>query len=143
MKTRETQPQLKQIEDLTEHELDMIYSLVRIGEWSDAAIARRYRISESDVRKVVEDYVELRKSAVRNLSDDGLRQNPPQQRIEKKPRKRRCDTRYATAAERQAAYRARLKEKRLAGMQLPSPAPVTDSSTPADEELSVTAVDIP
>ena len=143
MKTRETQTKQKRIEDLTLLELDMIYSLVRVGDWPDAEIARRYKIMESDVRKVVESYVELRRSAVRNPSDEGPRQDPTPELPKKKPRERRSDARYATAAERQAAYRARLKEKRLAGMQLPSLAPVTDLPTPVPEELSVTAVDIP
>jgi hypothetical protein len=61
MKKRETQPKQKRIEDLTLRELDMIYSLVRVGDWPDSDIARRHRILESDVRKVVESYVEIRR----------------------------------------------------------------------------------
>jgi hypothetical protein len=143
MKTRGTQTKQKRIEDLTLREVDMIYSLRRIGNWLDSEIARRYGIVESDVRKVFEGYTELRRTAERNLSDEGLRQDPAASLAKKKPRKRRSDARYATPAERQAAYRARLQEKRHADMQFPSPAHGTDSSTPVQEEASVTAVDIP
>jgi hypothetical protein len=73
----------------------------------------------------------------------GVRQDPSRQLTKKKPRKRRSDTRYATPAERQAAYRARLQESRHAGIEQPSPDPVTDSPAPVEEELSVTTVDIP
>jgi hypothetical protein len=69
--------------------------------------------------------------------------NPEPELTAKKPRKRRCDAIYATAKERQAAYRARLQEKHRAGVQILSPTPTMDSSTPVAEELSVTAVDIP
>jgi hypothetical protein len=41
MKTSETQTKQKRIEDLTLQELDMIYSLVRVGDWWDGEIARR------------------------------------------------------------------------------------------------------
>jgi len=132
----------RQIKDLTLRELDMIYSLTRVGDWSYTDIARRYGILESDVRKVVEGYTELRRAAEKKLSDEGLRQDPSPQLAKKKPRKRRSDARYRSAAERQAAYRARLKERRRAGMQLPSPAPVTDQGSPPDQQFSVTAADI-
>jgi hypothetical protein len=136
------QPALKRIEDLTLRELDMAYSLSRIG-WSCPVIGKRYGISESDVRKLVDDYVELRKLCETRRSAESQHANPEPHLTAKKPRKRRCDAIYATAKERQAAYRARLQEKRLAGIQFPSPAPAMDSSTPAAAELPVTAVDIP
>jgi hypothetical protein len=136
------QPALKRIEDLSLRELDMAYSLSRIGR-SYPDIGKRYRISESDVRKVVDDYVELRKLCEARPSAESQHVNPEPELTAKKPRKRRRDAIYATARERQAAYRARLQERRRVGMQFPSPAPVTDSSTPVEEEVSVTAVDIP
>ena len=136
------QPALKRIEDLSLRELDMAYSLSRIGR-SYADIGKRYRISESDVRKLVDDYVELRKLCKAKPPGESQHANSELELATKKPRKRRCDAIYATSKERQAAYRARLQERRRAGMQFPSPAPVIDSSTPTQEEVSVTAVDIP
>ena len=56
-----TQNKQKQIQDLKLHELDMVYSLSRIGDWSCAEIGRRYGVSASDVKKIIEEYVELRK----------------------------------------------------------------------------------
>jgi len=136
------QPALKRIGDLSLRELDMAYSLSRIGR-SYPDIGKRYRISESDVRKLVDDYVELRKLCEARRSAERQQANPDPELTAKKPRKRRCDAIYATAKERQAAYRARLQEKRSAGMQFPLPATIMDSSTPVEEELSVTAVDTP
>ena len=136
------QPALKRIEDLSLRELDMAYSLSRIGR-PYADIGKRYRISESDVRKIIEDYAELRELCEAKLAGESQHANPEPNLSTKKPRKRRCDAKYATAKERQAAYRARLQERRRAGMQFPSPAAVMDSSTPVEGELSVTAVDIP
>ena len=136
------QPALKRIEDLSLRELDMAYSLSRIGR-SCSDIGKRYGISESDVRKLVDDYVELRKLCEAKPIRESQHANLEPELPARKPRKRRCDAKYATAKERQAAYRARLQEKRRAGVQLPSPAPVTDSSTPMEEEVSVTAVDTP
>jgi hypothetical protein len=129
------QPQLKRIEDLSLRELDMAYSLSRIGR-SYPDIGKRYRISESDVRKIVEDYVELRKLCEAKPVGESNHANPKLELTAKKPRKRRCDAIYATAKERQAAYRARLQERRRASMQFPSPAPVIDSSTPLEEQVS-------
>jgi len=94
------QPNLKRIEDLSLREIDMVYSLSRIGR-SCPEIGKRYRISESDVRKVVEDYVELRELCKTRPPGESQRANPE---TTKKPRKRRCDAIYATAKERQAAY---------------------------------------
>src|SRR5208282_6029733 len=123
------QPALKRIEDLSLRELDMVYSLSRIGR-SYPDIGKRYRISESDVRKLVSDYVELRRLCEAKPVGESQRANPEPELMAKKPRNRRCDAIYATAKERQAAYRARLQERHRAGMQFPSPAPVMDSSTP-------------
>jgi len=61
----------------------------------------------------------------------------------KTQRKRRSDARFATTAERQAAYRARLKEKRDGSLEQPSPANETDSSGPDVEEPSVTVCEAP
>ncbi|SRR5712692_1954732 len=132
MKTSEKQPEQRQIEDLSLKAVDMIYSLTRVGEWTRLEIARRYRISESDVRRVVENYVELRAACERKLSEEGLNQNPGPEPTAKRPRKRRSDAIYATAKDRQAAYRARLQEKRRAAMQPPSPPSVNDMPTPAN-----------
>jgi hypothetical protein len=136
------QPALKRIEDLSLRELDMAYSLSRIGR-SYADIGKRYRISEGDVRKIVEDYVELRRLCEARPSAESQHANPQLELTAKKPRKRRCDAIYATAKERQAAYRARLQERRRASMQFPSPAPVMDSSTSVEAEVSVTPANIP
>jgi transposase len=133
------EPALKRIEDLSLRELDMVYSLSRIGR-SYPDIGKRYRISESDVRKIVNDYVQLRKLCEARPTDERKHANAELQLTAKKPRKRRCDAIYATTKERQAAYRARLQERRRAGVQFPSPAPITDSSTPVEEEVSVTTV---
>ena len=143
MNASEAQIGQKRIEDLTLKEVDMIYSLARVGEWTDLDIGRRYGIAKADVRRVIDNYVELRNMADKNLSaQPQLRQDPSLERIEK-PRKRRCDTVYVTAKERQAAYRNRLKEKHRTDMQLPSPDPVTDSPAPEDEEPSVTVCEAP
>lgn len=136
------QPALKRIEDLSLRELDMVYSLSRIGR-SYADIGKRYQISESDVRKLVDNYVELRKLCKAKPPSESQHANPEPHLTAKKPRKRRCDAIYATSKERQAAYRARLQERRRAGMQIPSPTPVTDSSAPVEEEVPVIAVEIP
>jgi len=131
-------PEKKQIKDLTRREINMIYSLVRIGNWRDSEIGRVYKLTEEDVRKVFNNYVELLEAAEKNLCvEQQPRQDPPQERIEN-PRKRRRDARYATTAERQIAYRARLKEKRRASVEHPSPANETDTPIPAVEEASVT-----
>jgi len=53
-------------------------------------------------------------------------------------RKRRRDAIYATAKERQAAYRARLKVSRHVAIEEPSRAGATDEARSADKELSVT-----
>jgi hypothetical protein len=61
----------------------------------------------------------------------------------KTPRKRRNDARFVTAADRQAAYRARLKEKRDTSLEQPSPTHERDTPIPAVEETSVTVCEAP
>jgi len=122
----------KQIEDLTLHELDMVYSLARIGNWQDSDIARVYRLFEFDVRKVFSDYVELRRALEIRQQNEGFPQEPPMELTKKKPHKRRNDARYSTAAERQATSRARLKERRLAGLRHPPQSFDTDAQSPPD-----------
>ena len=63
MRASEAQIRQKRIEDLKLEEVDMIYSLARVGEWKDVEIGRRYGISQADVRTVVDHYEELRKTA--------------------------------------------------------------------------------
>jgi hypothetical protein len=128
----------KQISDLTLRELDRIYSLVRIGDWRDAEIGRAYRLSEDDVRKVFDNYLELREMLEKNHHGERLPQEPSPEQTTKQ-RKRRSDARYASHAERQAAYRARLQESRHASIEQPSPTVDTDRADQADEELSVSA----
>jgi hypothetical protein len=113
----------RQIKDLIQHELNMVYSLDRVGDWPDSEIGRVYKLSETDVKKIFDNYVELLGTAAGNLcGQEQLRQDPSPELIKKKLRKRRSDARYATRAERQAAYRARLKEKRHPHVQqLPAP----------------------
>jgi len=135
------QPALKRIEDLSLRELDMAYSLSRIGR-SYPDIGKRYRISESDVRKIVEDYVELRELCKAKPVGESQHANPGPHLTTKKPRKRRCDAIYATAKERQAAYRARLQERRNAGIEQPSPTVNTDMPIPAVEDTSVTDCEV-
>src|SRR5450631_1808552 len=127
MNTTATQVKQKRIEDLTLHEVDMVYSLMRVGDWSDLEISRVYKLSVDDVHKVFDNYPQLREACLRNPPRDVLPQAPESELTTKTPRKRRSDALYATAKERQAAYCARLQESRLAGMQLPLPDSVMDS----------------
>jgi len=118
MNTSQTQTKRKQIEDLKLGELDMVYLLARIGNWQDSDIARVYRLSECDVRRVFSNYVELRRALeIRQQHETFSRESLTV--TQKRPRKRRSDARYSTSAERQATYRARLKERRLAGSYHP------------------------
>ena len=142
MKTKEAQTKQKRIEDLTLREVDMIYSLARVGEWKDVDIGRRYGISRADVRTVVDYYEELRKTAESHPRDERPHQNTAPE-LNKNPRKRRSDALYATAKERQAAYRARLQENLRAGIEQPSPTVNTDTSIPEVEEPSVTVCEAP
>ena len=131
----------KEIRHLTQHEVNMIYSLVRIGEWADSEIGRVYRLPEGDVRRVFNNYEELLAEAEKRPFEQ-VRQDPSLEMIEK-PRKRRSDARFTTMAERQAAYRARQKEKRLAAMEQPSQADNTDTPIPTVEERFVTVCEAP
>jgi hypothetical protein len=133
-----SQPGRKRIEDLALKEVDMIYSLMRVGDWSDSEIGRVYKLSVDDVHKVFDNYPQLREEVLRNPPRDVLPQTPESKLITKTPHKRRCDARYATTADRQAAYRARLKEERDGSLKQPSPANDTDTPNPAVEEPSVT-----
>jgi hypothetical protein len=132
-----TKPKLKRIEDLSLKEVDMAYSLSRIG-WSCLEIGRRYGISEGDVRKLVDDYVEIRESCKTKPPDESQHANPEPDPTTKKPRKRRCDAMYATAKDRQAAYRARLRDNRHADGEQLSRTDETDTACQTDEQLSVT-----
>jgi hypothetical protein len=125
MTASEAQTRHRQIEDLTLKEVDMIYSLSRVGECTELEIGKHYGISKDDVRKVFDNYEELRKTAKKNLP--------------KEARNVGRNTRYGSNKERQAAYRARLEEKRRAEMQLPTP--VTDAPAPVEEELPLPTID--
>jgi hypothetical protein len=139
MKTRETPTKQKRIEELTLRELDMVYSLLRIGDWPDSQIGRVHKLSEADVRKVFDNYLELREMLEKNQQ---LPQEPSPE-LTKKVRKRRSDARYATPADRQAAYLARLQERRHAGIDQPSPTADAHAPIPADEEISGTVCEDP
>ena len=129
MTTAETRGKEKRIEELTRRELDMIYSLVRIGDWPHGEIGRRYGILERDVRKVFDNYVELREVLERNQQLP--LQGTQQQQVEQPKRKKRSDAKFETPAEKQKAYRLRLKEKQRVGIE-PSPiSAVTDLPPPA------------
>ena len=143
MKTKEAQTKQKRIEDLTLRELDMIYSLVRVGDWSDSEIGRVYKLSVDDVHKVFDNYPKLRESCLRTPLPEVLPQAPESEMTTKTPRKRRSDAQYVTTADRQAAYRARLKEKRDASLEQPSPANETDTRIPEVEDPSVTVCEAP
>jgi hypothetical protein len=138
-----TQTKQRRIEDLTQREIDMVYSLVRIGEWADSEISRVYKLSVDDVHEVFDNYIQLREAVLRNPPRDVLPQAPEPALTTKTPRKRRCDAVYATAKERQAAYRRRLQESRRAGIEQPLPANETDTSIPAVEEPSITVCEVP
>src|ERR1019366_1691441 len=142
MKAPGSQARQKRIEDLTLKEVDMIYSLARVGEWTELEIGRRYGISQADVRKVIGNYVELRGAVQQNQHHEGMPQEPSPE-LTTKERKRRSDARFVTPADRQAAYRARLKEKRDASLEQPSPAHETDTPIPAVEEPSVIVCETP
>ena len=135
IKTNEAQTKQKRIEDLSLRELDMVYSLVRVGDWPHEEISRVYKLAVDDVHKVFDDYPQLRELVLRNPPRGVLPQAPESELTTKTPRKRRSDARFSTTAERQAAYRARLKEKRLADLQQHPESSDTDSPSPADSEL--------
>lgn len=144
MKTTQLQTNHKRIEELSMRELDMVYSLVRIGDWPDSQIGRVYKLSDGDVRKVFDNYVELRERLEKNQNREQPPQDPsPSPEQTKKQRKRRSDAQYASHAERQAAYLARLQERRHAGVEQPSPTADADAPIPADEEVSGTVCEDP
>src|ERR1039458_3419828 len=142
MNASEAQAKQRRIEDLALKEVDMIYSLARVGEWKDVDIGRRYGISQVDVRKVIGNYVDLRGAVQENQHHERLPQEPSLE-LTTKERKRRSDARFVTPADRQAAYRARLKEKRHPSVEHPLPANETDMPIPAAQELSVTVYETP
>src|ERR1035437_3172218 len=104
MNASEAQVGQKRIEDLTLREIDMVYSLMRVQDWSDSEISRVYKLSVDDVHKVFDNYPQLREAVLRNPSRDMLPQVPELELTTGKARKRRSDALYATAKERQAAY---------------------------------------
>jgi len=120
----------------------MVYSLARVGEWTELEIGRRYKISRADVRELIENYVELRGAIEKNQPFEQLQEEPPLD-LNKNQRKRRSDARYASHAQRQAAYRTRLQESRHAGSKQPLPASETDSPGPDAEELPATCCQDP
>jgi hypothetical protein len=138
MNTTATQAKQKHIEELTLREVDMIYSLMRVGDWSELEISRVYKLSVDDVHKVFDNYPQLREACLRNPPRDVFPQAPESELTTKTPRKRRSDVKFATTADRQAAYRARLKDKRHASLEQPLPATETDTPIPAVVEPSVT-----
>src|SRR6266853_1255013 len=138
MNASEAQTNQKRIEDLTLRDLDMVYSLMRLREWPDSEIGRVYKLSVDDVHKILDNYPELRETCLRNPPCDVLPQGSDSQLTTKTPRKRRSDAQYATTADRQASYRARLKEKLPASLEQPSPAHETDTPIQAVEELPAT-----
>src|ERR1039457_5205190 len=103
MKALGSQPGRKRIEDITLHELDIVYSLMRVGDWSDPEISRVYKLSIDDVHKVFDSYPQLREGVLRNSPRDVLPQAPESELTTKTPRKRRNDARFVTAADRQKA----------------------------------------
>ncbi len=133
----------KQISELTDHEITWIYSMAKYGNWPDSKIAPYFNLSASDVRKVLENWIEPWGTVEKNLRWQLRHREPAPEFPKKKPRKRRSDARYATTADRQAAYRARLKEKRRTALEQPSPANETDSPEPDVEELSATFCEDP
>ena len=140
--TREVPAKQKRIEDLKLHELDMLYSLSRTG-WSCPEIGRRYGISDAEVRSAIDDYVDLRRLCQERPTEERPHPDQEPELDTKKPRKRRSDMVYATAKERQAAYRARLQEKERAGIEQPSPTANADRPIPVVEEPSVTVCEAP
>ena len=96
-----------------------------------------------DVHKVFDNYPQLREAFLNKPLHDVLPQAQESELMTKTQRKRRSDARFATTAERQAAYRARLKEKRHSSLEQPSPSNETDSPRPDGQEPSVTVCEAP
>ena len=133
----------RQINDLTAKEINLIYSLMRIGDWPALEIGRVYRLSEEDVTKVFDNYPQLLEAAEKQpCLQDQPRQDPLPERIEKR-RKLRSDAKFTSPAARQAAYRVRLQEKQRTGSEQPSPSNETDSLRPDDQEPPVTVCEAP
>ena len=127
----------KQIKDLTLHEFDMVYSLSRIGR-SYSDIARRYGISENDVKTLVENYVKLRELfKAKPIVESQSPTSGPELKA-KKPRKRRSDAIYATPKDRQAAYRSRLRVTGRVEIEKSSPASETNLPSSVAQEFPVT-----
>jgi hypothetical protein len=143
MKTKDAQTKQKRIEDLTLDELDMVYSLVRVQDWPHMEIGRVYKLSVDDVHKVFDNYPQSREAFLNKSLRDVLPQAQESELTTKTQRKRRSDARFATTAERQAAYRARLKEKRHSSLEQLSPSNETDSPRPDGQETSVTVCEAP
>src|ERR1017187_1359869 len=121
MNTSEAKTGQKQIQDLTLKEVDMVYSLMRLGDWPDSEISRVYKLTVDDVHKIFDSYPQLREEFLRNPPRDVSPEVPESELTTKKERKRRNDAQYATTADRQKAYRARLQESRHTIIEQPSP----------------------
>jgi hypothetical protein len=143
MKTKEAQTKQKRIEDLTLDELDMVCALMRVQDWPDVESSRVYMLSVDDVHKICDNYPQLREAFLNKPLRDILTQAQESELTTKTQRKRRSDARFATTTERQAAYRARLKEKRDASLEQPPPSNETDSPGPDVEEPSATVCEAP
>ena len=143
MNASEAKTGQKQIQDLTLREVDMVYSLMRLGDWPDSEISRVYKLLVDDVHKIFDNYPQLREACLRNPPRDVLPQAPESELTTKTPRKRRNDARFVTAADRQKAYRARLQESRHTVIEQPSPTANADTPIPAVEETSVTVCEAP
>ena len=143
MNASEAKTGQKQIQDLRLREVDIVYSLMRLGDWPDSEISRVYKLSVDDVHKIFDNYPQLREEFLNKPLHDVLPQAQESELTTKTQRKRRSDARFATTAERQAAYRARLKEKRDASLEQPSPSNETDSSGQDVEEPSITICEAP
>lgn len=97
-KETDIQGEKRQIKDLTEHDPNIVYSLVRIGDWADLELGGVYKLTAEDARKVFDNYVELLEAAENKPPvQQHLPQDPSPERIEK-PRKCRSDAKYATTA---------------------------------------------
>ena len=84
----------RRIKDLTKYELHRIYSLAGVGNWSLREISKAYKISEKDVRKVFDNYLELLGTAENNLLvQEQFRHILSQQKKEEKQRRLRSHAR--------------------------------------------------
>jgi hypothetical protein len=88
--------------------------------------------------KVLENWIEPWGTVEKNIRWQPRHPEPVQELPKKTPRKRRSDAQFATTADRQAAYRATLKEKGHASLEQLSPANETDTPGPDNEELPAT-----